>query len=322
MRTGRSRVRGLAALIAAGSLVVSGCGGGDIEDSAAPEGGADCGDFDMAINPWVGYEASAHVVGYVAATELGCNVEYKSLKEEVAWQGFGSGEVDVVIENWGHEDLKKKYIEEQGTAVRVGPNGNIGIIGWYVPPWLAEEHPDVTDWQNLNDYADEFETSESNGKGQLLDGDPSFVTNDEALVENLDLDYEVVVGGSEAALIEAFRSAQENKTPLLAYFYRPQWFFNEIELAHVELPAYTPGCDAVPSEVDCDYPPYRLNKVVATDFAESGSPAYDLVTSFKWTEEDQNVVSKYISEDGMEPDDAADKWIADNQGMVDVWLDK
>ena len=74
-----------------------------------------------------------------------------------------------------------------------------------------------------------FETSESDGKGQLLDGDPSYVTNDEALVKNLDLDYKVVVGGSEAALIQSFRSAEENKEPLLAYFYEPQWFFNELD---------------------------------------------------------------------------------------------
>jgi hypothetical protein len=80
----------------------------------------------MAINPWVGYEASAYVVGQVAANELGCTVEYKNLKEEVAWQGFGSGQVDVVIENWGHEDLKEKYIEDQGTAVRVGPTATSG----------------------------------------------------------------------------------------------------------------------------------------------------------------------------------------------------
>ena len=37
-----------------------------------------------------------------------------------------------------------------------------------------------------------FKTSESGGKGQLLDGDPSFVTNDEALVKNLKLNYKVV----------------------------------------------------------------------------------------------------------------------------------
>jgi ABC-type proline/glycine betaine transport system substrate-binding protein len=125
------------------------------------DSGTDCGEFNMAINPWVGYEASAYVVGEVAVQELGCDTQYKTLKEEIAWQGFGTGEVDVVIENWGHDDLKKKYVEGQKTAVVVGPNGNIGVIGWYVPPWLAEAEPDVLDWENLNDYADDFATSES-----------------------------------------------------------------------------------------------------------------------------------------------------------------
>ena len=102
---------------------------------------------------------------------------------------------------------------------------------------MAEEYPDITDWENLNKYADMFKTSESGDKGQLLDGDPSYVTNDEALVKNLDLNYQVVVGGSEAALIQSFKSAEENKTPLLAYFYEPQWFFSEMKLVRVNLPA-------------------------------------------------------------------------------------
>ena len=140
-------------------------------------------------------------------------------------------------------------------------------------------------------------------------------------MENLDLNYQVVVGGSETALIEAYRSAEENKTPLLAYFYQPQWLFNEIDLVKVDLPEYTPGCDADPQEVDCDYPPYDLNKVVATDFAESGSPAYQLVQNFQWTAEDQNEVSTMIADEGMDPDEAADAWIADNQDKVDSWLE-
>ena len=57
-----------------------------------------------------------------------------------------------------------------------------------------------------------FKTSESGGKGQLLDGDPSYVTNDQALVKNLHLNYQVVVGGSEAALIQSFKTAEANKT--------------------------------------------------------------------------------------------------------------
>ena len=56
-----------------------------------------------------------------------------------------------------------------------------------------------------------FKTSESGGKGQLLDGDPSYVTNDQALVKNLHLNYKVVVGGSEAALIQSFRQRREEQ---------------------------------------------------------------------------------------------------------------
>ncbi len=306
---------------AAAGLILAACGGGDIEEADAPAAGQeDCGDFNMAINPWVGYEASAYVVGQIAANELGCTVEYKNLKEEVAWQGFGSGEVDVVIENWGHEDLKKKYIEEQGTAVEVGPNGNVGIIGWYVPPWLAEEHPDITNWENLNKYADEFQTSESGDQGQLLDGDPSFVTNDEPLVKNLDLDFKVVYAGSEAALIQSFRQAEANKDWVIGYFYEPQWFFAEVPLVKVDLPPYEPGCDADPAKIACDYPEYILDKIASKEFMDSGSPAADLVSAFQWTNDDQNVVATYIAVDEMSQEDAAAKWIEDNPDKVEEWL--
>jgi glycine betaine/proline transport system substrate-binding protein len=310
------------ALIAgmAGVAVLAGCGESIEEEATTASGESECGTVDMAINPWVGYESNAHVVGRVAETKLGCTMNYVDLDEQTSWKGFQTGDVDVIIENWGHEDLIKKYVDGNGTAQLAGSTGVEGIIGWYVPPWMAEEYPDITNWENLNKYADMFETPESDGKGQLLDGDPGYVTNDEALVKNLDLNYKVVVGGSETALIEAFRSAEENKTPLLAYFYEPQWFFNEMDLVKVDLPAYEPGCDADPQKVDCDYPVYDLNKVVATDFAESGSPAHELVENFEWTAEDQNTVSQMISEEGMEPDEAADAWIEDNPDKVEAWL--
>jgi glycine betaine/proline transport system substrate-binding protein len=273
----------------------------------------------MAINPWVGYEASAHVVGYVAKSKLGCKVTYKDLKEEVAWQGFGAGTVDVVIENWGHADLVKKYIDGNKTAVDAGPNGNKGIIGWYVPPWLAKAHPDITDWKNLNKYASKFKTSESGNQGQFLDGDPSFVTNDEALVKNLNLNFKVVYAGSEPALIQAFRGAEKNKKWVIGYFYEPQWFLSEVPLVKVDLPKYTKGCDADPAKIKCDYPLYTLNKVVAKRFADSNSSGYQLVKNFKWTNDDQNLVAKYIAEDKMDPEDAAKKWVDANPDKVDAW---
>jgi glycine betaine/proline transport system substrate-binding protein len=320
-------------VVTALALALAACGGATVDEASGDQGGeaasagasegaatADCGEFNIAINPWVGYEANAAVIAHVAETDLGCEVTKKNLKEEVAWQGFGTGEVDAIVENWGHEDLKQKYIEDQGTAVEAGPTGNIGIIGWYVPPWLAEEYPDITDWKNLNKYADMFQTSESGDKGQLLDGDPSFVTNDEALVKNLNLNYKVVYAGSEQALIQAFRQAEANRTPVIGYFYEPQWFLLEVPLVKVDLPPYEEGCDADPEQVDCDYPEYELDKIVSKEFAESGSPAYELVQNFQWTNDDQNTVAKYIAEDKMSPEDAAEKWVEENPDKVEEWL--
>ncbi|GAA2622766.1 ABC transporter substrate-binding protein [Streptomyces vastus] len=313
-----------AAGIAALGLTLTACGGATVEDSSSGSdssgGSGKCGTFNLAVNPWVGYEANAAVVAYVAEQDLGCKVVQKDLKEEIAWQGFGTGEVDAVIENWGHDDLKKKYITDQKTAVDAGPTGNEGLIGWYVPPWLAKEHPEVTDWKNLNKFAAEFKTSESGGKGQLLDGDPSFVTNDEALVKNLKLDFKVVYAGSETALIQAFRKAEKDKEWMIGYFYEPQWFMSEVPLVKVKLPDYKEGCDADAEKVACDYPVYKLDKIVSKKFTESGSPAYDLVKNFTWTNEDQNTVAKYIAVDKMAPEAAAKKWVEANRDKVDAWI--
>jgi len=308
------------ALAAVVGLGLTACGGGNISDTKTASGGKDCGDLRIAVNPWTGYVSNAHVIGQIAKEKLGCNVTYPDVKEEVGWQGMASGDIDTIVENWGHADLVKKYIDEQKSVEDAGVTGNEGIIGWFVPQWMADKYPDILDWHNLNKYASMFKTSESGGKGQLLDGDPSYVTNDEALVKNLNLNYKVVVGGSEASLIQSFKSAEKNKTPLLAYFYEPQWFFSEMKLVHVNLPKYTDGCDADPAKVNCDYPEYNLNKLIAKKFADSGSPAVDLIKKFSWSNDDQNIVSTYIAKDGMSPDDAAKKWVDANPDKVKAWL--
>ena len=320
MTRGPRRLR-LAAIAATAALVLAGCGGSNIKQTkTSSAGGKSCGELNIAVNPWTGYETNAHLIGYVAETKLGCKVNYQDVKEEVGWQGMANGTIDTIVENWGHADLVKKYITQQKTVEDAGPTGSKGIIGWYVPPWMAQKYPDITSWKSLNKYASMFKTSESGGKGQLLDGDPSYVTNDEALVKNLNLNYKVVTGGSEAALIQSFRSAEKNKTPLLAYFYEPQWFFSEVKLVKVNLPRYKPGCDANPAKVACDYPPYKLNKLISKKFADSGSPAVKLVKGFTISNDDQNLVSTDIAEKKMDPDAAAKKWVEANPAKVSAWL--
>ena len=240
--------------------------------------------------------------------------------EQISWQGFASGQVDVVLENWGHPELIDLYVKKLKVAQDAGSIGITGVIGWYVPPWMKKKYPDITNWKNLNKYADLFKTSESGGKGQLLDGDPGFVTNDEALVKNLDLNYKVVFAGSEAALIQAFRSGGEEQEAgarllLLAPVVPRRGPAGEGRPA-----ALQGGLRRRPRQGRLRLPAVPLHKIVATSSWTAARPAYKLVKNFKWSNKDQNLVAKYITSDGMTPEDAAQKWIDDNPDKVDAWL--
>lgn len=330
MTTVRSRLtavnrRARRAVLAAGAglLALAGstaCGSAAPELIAAP--GVDstsCGTVTLAENPWVGYDANLAVISYLARHELGCTVKVVSEDEDSSWEHIADGSVDAILENWGHDDLKKQYIDNDKVAVEAGLTGNKGAIGWYIPPWMAKAYPDITNWRNLNKYADLFETSESGGKGQFLDGDPTYVTNDKALIKNLDLDFTVVYAGSEDKLIKAFRAAEKNHEPLIGYFYSPQWLLSEIDLVKIKLPTYTPGCDADEDTVRCDYQPYDLDKIENRDFAYSGSPAAELIQNFQWTNDDQNLVAGYLNS-GMKADAAAKKWLSANEDTWQAWL--
>ena len=324
------RARRMASLAFGIALIASACSGGTggTGGTTAPGGTAAPGGttaakvpVNIAVNPWVGYTADAVVVAHILQEKMGYEVNLKDLKEDVSWQGFESGEVDVILENWGHPDLEKIYIDEKKVAMDAGQTGNIGIIGWYVPKWFADEHPEVVaDAKNLNAVADLFKTSESGDKGQFLGTDPSYVQYDEALVENLGLNYKVIFTGSENATIQAIKTAVTQKKPLLFYWWDPHWLNSQVELSRIALPAYTPGCDADKEKVACDYPETPLNKIISVKFNNEGGAAAQMIKNFNWTNADQNTVADMITNQGMTAEDAAKKWVDEHEAIWKAWV--
>ncbi|WP_434739789.1 ABC transporter substrate-binding protein [Micromonospora sp. SH-82] len=311
-----------AALAGTAVLALAGCAT-EVEPRVAPPGlptDVPCGTVTLANLPWVGYEANLAVVAYLAKNRLDCTVVEKELGAEEAWDALAAGEVDAILENWGRDSQKKRYIDEERLAVEHGMTGNRGVVGWYVPPWMVERYPDITNWKNLNKYAYLFRTPTSGGKGAFLLADPSYETNETALFRNLKLDFTVSITGSEEKLIDTFRDAERNRRPAIGYFYAPQWFLAEVDLVHVKLPPYTPGCDVDPEKVACDYQPYDLDKIANREFAESGNPAAELIKNFQWTNAHQNEVARYLTVDKLSYDEAAKKWLDANPEVWADWL--
>ncbi|MET9408326.1 ABC transporter substrate-binding protein [Streptomyces sp. NPDC002935] len=316
LRTTYTAVAGVSAL-----LLLTGCGAADMTQQASPFANAQgARTVTLSVQSWVGAQANVAVAQYVLEHEMGYRVDTVQVDEVPAWDALSQGRVDAILEDWGHPDQEKRYVEDKKTIAPGGDLGVTGHIGWYVPTYFAKQHPDVTDWKNLDKYADRMRTPESGGKGQLLDGSPSYVTNDKALVDNLHLNYQVVFAGSEAAQITQMKQFAKEEKPFLTYWYSPQWLFEKVPMTEVKLPAYKEGCDADAAKVACAYPHTPLQKYLNADFAKTGGKAAALLKNFKWTTEDQNEVSLMIANDKLTAQEAAKKWVERHPSTWRAWL--
>jgi len=316
-------------------VAAGGCGGEEKDEAtgggATTEAGGgatqkECGKVVLNEQAWAGSTANTYIAKYVLEQELGCEVEITKITEIPAFQAMADGKIDAVLEDWQHVDEYKTYIEEQGSVVDGGPLGVEGHIGWYIPKYLLYESPEISSWEGLQGKEDTFKTAESGSQGMFLGGDPSYVQKDKELIEALGLNLKHVTAGAEPAQVARWSQLYKQQKPVIFYWYTPQYLNQEYELAEVALPERTADCkddakaggDA--SQYKCAYDTTIIMKLFSKQFAESGSPAYDVLKKMTLTNEAQEEVAKAIAGDKQDPDVAAKAWVDANQDTVQAWL--
>ncbi len=354
MRTNRRSVRLVAAGVALAGLLTA-CGSSDSEGSdatSAPaaseastadegttapaastaEGGdtpAASGEaITLAVNPWTGSAVNANVAKVVLEAQLGTPTTLLDIDENSTWVGMDDGSIDAVLEVWpsGHAADYETYVTGKQSVVDLGLLGPSAKIGWYVPTFVIDEHPELATWEGFQDpeLAGLFATAESGDLGQFLMGDPSYVTFDEQIIANLELPLKYVVAGSEAALITAIEQAEADQTPLLLQFWQPHWLQSKVALTEVELPEVTDECLASAAAADggyaCDYAPDPLYKAASAGLAEKNAAAFAFLQKFELTTDQQNEIAAMIDSDGMAPDAAAKAWVDANPDVVAGWV--
>jgi glycine betaine/proline transport system substrate-binding protein len=280
----------------------------------------------LAENPWDGSAANTAVAKILLEDEMSFPVEVRSLDEGATWPAMAAGDVHANLEQWpsGHGADIETYIDG-GQIDDAGPLGVVGKIGWWLPTYMVEANPALATWEGFLDpaVAAQFSTAESGDSGQLLIGDPSYVSFEEHIINNLGMVFQVVTGGGEAALIAAVDSAFSREDPLLFYWWTPHVIQAKFDLTRIELPAVTDEClDAQannPEAVDCDYPEDVLLKIVWPGLAEEAPEAYQFLQNFNYTNDDQVFMLGKIDE-GMSVDEAAQAWIDENEDVWRAWI--
>ena len=320
----RARLVGLGVIALVALAVVASA----VASSSSSSRATACGNITLNENAWAGSTSNVYVVKYVLEKRLGCKVKVTDITEgQPNFQAMADGKIDAVLEDWQNLAGFPQYTKS-GKLVNLGGNGITGVIGWYIPRYLLKQYPQFATWKGLKGKESVFKSPESGSQGMFLGGDPSYVQKDKALIAGLGLNLKHVVAGAEPAQVARWSQLYKQKKPVLFYWYDPQYLNAQYDLVQVKLPARFKGCQddekkgGDPKKYACAYPSYRLDKVVSSKFAKSGSPAVSVIRKFTWTSKDQNMVANLISGKKMKPDKAAETWVKANPGKVALWLKK
>lgn len=282
----------------------------------------------LAVNPWSASELNVAVAQILLEEQLGYPVETVEIAEQAQWAALAAGDLHASLEVWpsGHGANVAEYIEKQKVVEDGGALGVVGRIGWYMPTYLLTDHPDLATSEGLAnpENAALFATAETGDKGQLLFGDPSWVTYEADIIENLGLNFQIVQAGSEEAILSSLDAAYSRQDPVLFYFWTPHSIHAKYELTRVALPDYSEECYAKAESggVDCDYPSDNLFKIFWPGLKDAAPDAYALLKNMSYTTEDQIGMIAAVELENKPVEEAARAWLDANQATWQAWLPK
>jgi len=254
----------------------------------------------LAYVAWDSEIASTHVVKHVLEEKLGYEVEMLQVDAGPMWTGVSDGSADAMVAAWLPTTHQSYYQKFEGKFVDLGPNLEGTKIGLVVPAYW-----DIQSIEDLQkpEYADAV--------GRRIIGiEPGagvMMTTEKAL-EAYGLKDWTLVESSSAAMASELLEAYREERPIIVTGWTPHWKFAKMQLKYLEDPKGVYGGDE------------RIHTVVRRGLEEDHPEAYAFLDRFYWTPEDMAQVMVDIQE-GMDPEEAARKWVEANGEKVNAWVE-
>ncbi|QNI03825.1 glycine betaine ABC transporter substrate-binding protein [Halomonas sp. SH5A2] len=256
----------------------------------------DKGTINLAYVEWSSEVASTNVVRAVLEQE-GYEVDMTSLSAAAMFQALSTGDADAIVAAW-LPTTHEHYMERVSDNVEdLGQNLDGTKLGLVVP-----EYTDVDSIADLNDNADNF-------NGEIIGIDPGagLMSLTEEVVDTYDLDLQLR-SGSGATMTAALSSAIENEEDIVVTSWTPHWMFARFDVKYLEDPENVYGGAE------------QIHTVVRNGLEEDMPEAYAILDAFEWTPEQMGEVMLMNQEDDSNPYENAKQWVADNQDVVEEWL--
>lgn len=283
----------------------------------------------LTLHDWTGQLITTELMGEVLKA-AGYTVEYVQADYLAQFAGLETGDLHVAMEIWettGREAMDAAIAT--GNVENLGPTGMQAKEEWWYPAYMAERCPGLPNWEALKEpaCAEAFSIAETAPSGRYLGGPVTWGGFDDERVEALDLPFEVIHAGTDAALFAELESAIQREAPIMLWVYAPHWAPAKYEGAWVEFPEYTPECYDDPSwginpdmAYDCGKPFGDIWKVAWAGFDEKWPGAAEAVSAFTISNDDMGAMITEVDLEGSTVSDVVGEWMAANESAWKGWI--
>ncbi|WP_146345696.1 ABC transporter substrate-binding protein [Falsiphaeobacter marinintestinus] len=281
----------------------------------------------LTTHDWTGQIITTTIMGEVLK-KAGYNVEYVQADYIAQFAGLKTGDLHVAMEIW--ETTGREAMDDatnSGNVVNMGSTGMDAVEEWWYPAYMEKVCPGLPDWKALNDCAAEFATPETAPMGRYLGGPVTWGGFDDERVEALEMDFEVVHAGTDAALFAELESAYQREAPIVLWIYSPHWATAKYDGKFVQFPPYSAECYSDPSvgmnpdaAYDCGKPTGPIWKVAWTGVADKWPGAADAIKAFDIDNDAMGTLVGRVDLDGESIDAVVADWMANNEANWSSWI--
>jgi glycine betaine/proline transport system substrate-binding protein len=283
----------------------------------------------ITLHDWTGQLITSQLMAEVLK-KAGYNVELVTADYLAQFPGLETGDLTLAMEIWattGQEAMDASIAT--GNTENLGPTGMQAKEEWWFPEYMKEKCPGLPNWEALKDpaCAEAFSTAETAPKGRYLSGPVTWGGFDEERVAALDLPFEVVHAGTDAALFAELESAYQRKAPIMLWIYAPHWAVAKYQGEWVDFPTYSPECYADPAvglnpdaAYDCGKPFGEIWKVGWAGLKDKWPGAYKAIKAFTIDNAEMGQMITDVDLNGKSVQDVANAWIAANEARWSAWI--
>lgn len=301
------------------AMLVAGAGVAWADDSADA--------IKIVTNNWTSQLVLSNVVGQILQAQ-GNTVEYKSSDTQLQFTAIAAGDMDFQVEVWEGSMAESFDKAIAGGAVDLGAHNAVTREDWWYPSYMNEMCPGLPDWKALDACAAKLATAETGTKGRFVGPPADWGKHYSERIQALKMNFQEVAVGQAATLWAELQAAYDRKEPVVIFNWTPNFIEAKFEGQFVEFPAYEPGCFSDPkwgsnpeAIYDCGAPAKGyLKKVGSKQLAEKWPKANAVLQKVNFSNPQIAAAAAMVDVEGMTPEDAAKKWIADNEATWKAWV--